>query len=130
MNEHMDTNTYVERVMSDIYGADTRYVEKPWGFEFIIDAGNFLLKLVQVNDDHRTSLQYHRVKHEVIAIAAGTGYVENHACNCKSRAGDITMNRPAEIHRTVGPVTLIEITTPEDHDVVRVADDYGRGEST
>lgn len=112
--------------------ARTRKAIKPWGEEAVIELNEVLLKVITVNAGHRTSLQLHREKHEVIAVIDGAGYVmtqEHDGEQLNERftyAGSIIMVPPNTVHRTVGPVTLLEITTPQDDDVVRLTDDYGR----
>lgn len=98
-------------------------VVKPWGIERFVDCGEFIVKVIEVHDGHRTSLQYHRVKEEVITILNGTGHVRIE--DARVRAGDPPVRiPPLTVHRAVGPVLLLEFTTPENDDVVRIEDDY------
>lgn len=120
--------------------ATVRQVDKPWGHEVIINAGEFLLKLITVYDGHRTSLQHHEVKEEVQFIVANTtdrcgpdgimyGGVDIQGLPRLVGSAPIRV-KPGTIHRSVGPLMLIEVTTPENDDVVRHEDDYGREETT
>lgn len=121
---------------ADIIGAiatgsiDTQ--ERPWGVMHATHCHthlySFIIKLIELNDDARTSLQFHEVKHEVVRIISGDGTIEG--------TPDVELGRPRPspwyrihpgmIHRGVGPLLYVEVTTAEDDDVVRIADDYGR----
>lgn len=106
-------------------------VEKPWGNElwFAEDAKRFVGKILTIEKGQRLSLQYHKLKHETIYVLRGRlGLVLG------GREGVLEQGRsavipPKTVHRFVAPhgrVTLIEVSTPEVWDVVRLADDYGR----
>jgi mannose-6-phosphate isomerase len=109
-------------------------VEKPWGREiWIAHTDKYALKIIEFNKGARSSLQYHRVKHEHIYVDAGLLQIEqeNEAGEMETRAlrpGDVVENRPGRKHRVTAleDVRLIEVSTPELDDVVRVQDDYNR----
>lgn len=107
-------------------------VEKPWGIEHMLtlpnDAG--ILKVIHVKDGHSTSLQHHQVKREVTYVLEaqhGGGVHVEHAGHAEYYpAGQHVELAPGTVHRSVGPCLLLEFTTPENDDVVRHHDRYGR----
>jgi mannose-6-phosphate isomerase-like protein (cupin superfamily) len=124
-------NLFTDRILDALEKGTLRVVHKPWGHELIIETRAFLLKLIDVNADHQTSLQHHEVKDEVqwVLHAKGPGGIWVHSDTAQLklyRAGDHVRVRPGTIHRTVGPCMLLEVTTLENDDVVRHEDDYGR----
>jgi mannose-6-phosphate isomerase len=99
-------------------------VVKPWGWEVIVDTGDMLLKTIYIKKGARTSLQYHQRKEEVIVKCGGSGYVE---VTGKEFHGCEPLHiLPGTLHRSVGDMLLLEVTTRDNSDVVRVDDDYGR----
>jgi mannose-6-phosphate isomerase-like protein (cupin superfamily) len=109
-------------------------VVKPWGSEIVIELNNALLKWIRVQAGSRTSLQYHERKREVIyVLAAGPSSAGVHVQDSDDpalvqvySADEAVAIDPGRVHRSVGPCTLLEITTKDNEDVVRVEDDYGR----
>ena len=117
-------------IIDQLAAAKTYRVEKPWGEEVIIEAQDFILKLITVREHQRTSLQHHEIKREVTVVVSGRGGVrgEELALSGIVRPSMPVVVEPGTIHRTVGPCLMIEVTTPENWDVVRHEDDYGRAE--
>jgi mannose-6-phosphate isomerase len=111
-----------------------KIVEKPWGRElWIAHTDKYALKIIEVKKGHRSSLQYHIKKHEHIYIDSGILQVEWENDNKEMetiilKPGDIIENKPGRKHRVtpLEDVRLIEVSTPELDDVVRVEDDYKR----
>lgn len=111
-----------------------KIVEKPWGRElWIAHTEKYALKIIEVKKGTRSSLQYHVKKHEHIYVDAGTLQVEwenEHGAMQTLRLGpgDIVENKPGRKHRVtaIEDTRLIEVSTPELDDVVRVEDDYNR----
>ncbi|MFZ2657345.1 MAG: cupin domain-containing protein [Victivallales bacterium] len=109
-------------------------VEKPWGRElWIAHTDKYALKIIEVKKGHRSSLQYHVKKHEHIYVDSGSLQVEWENDEKKMetlilKPGDVVENRPGRKHRVtpLEDVRLIEVSTPELDDVVRVEDDYKR----
>ena len=111
-----------------------KIVEKPWGREiWIAHTDQYALKIIEIRKDSRSSLQYHVKKREHVYVDMGTlqmerendrGELENLILN----PGDVVENPPGRKHRAIAlsDVRLIEVSTPELDDVVRIADDYGR----
>ena len=111
-----------------------KIVEKPWGRElWIAHTDKYALKIIEVKKGHRSSLQFHEKKHEHIYVDSGVLQVEWENDNGDMeiiilRQGDVLENKPGRKHRVtpVEDVRLIEVSTPELDDVIRVEDDYKR----
>jgi len=111
-----------------------KIVEKPWGREiWVARTDKYALKIIDIRQGTRSSLQYHVHKHEHIYLEAGLlelewendrGEMEVHTL----RPGDVIEVKPGRKHRAraVEEVRLLEVSTPELDDVVRVEDDYRR----
>lgn len=104
------------------------FVEKPWGREFIVSADDVILKVIWVNAGHRTSKQMHMVKSEALTLIAGDGTIEGTSDDDLGRPRPSPTYRidPMTTHRAVGPLLILEVTTPQNEDVVRLEDDYQR----
>ena len=111
-----------------------KIVEKPWGREiWVAHTDRYALKIIEVRQGHRSSLQYHRLKHEHLYVDSGRLQVEweNDQGVMEKLVlgpGDVVENKPGRKHRVtpIEDVRLIEVSTPELDDVVRVEDDYHR----
>ena len=114
-----------------------KIVEKPWGREiWIAHTDKYALKIIEIKAGNRSSLQLHRIKHEHLYVDSGTFRVEH-----ENEKGEMTVSvlepgsvievKPGTRHRSqaITDVRLIEVSTPELDDVVRLEDDYGRGGS-
>tara|TARA_B100001250_G_scaffold30292_2_gene24907 strand:+ start:13345 stop:13698 length:354 start_codon:yes stop_codon:yes gene_type:complete len=115
-------------------------VNKPWGYEIRWAVNDkYLGKILHINDGHRLSKQYHKEKDETIYVMKGTLLLElgpHHEYTDTEtgitqtlREGDSQRIRPGLIHRycaNKGDVELLEVSTPEIDDVVRLQDDYDR----
>lgn len=111
-----------------------RRVEKPWGYEIIwAHAGAYVGKLLHINAGHRLSYQYHQVKEETIYVLSGRLRLhwaegEGPAQIVDLEPGSVFHITPGLRHRFEAPedVELLEASTPELDDVVRLDDEYGR----
>ena len=110
-----------------------RRVEKPWGFENIwAENKKYVGKFMFIKPNNRMSLQYHNIKEETVYVQSGIlriWHSENDDDYTDLSPGDIFHVKPKTIHRfgaISDPVHLIEISTPEIDDVVRIKDDYDR----
>jgi mannose-6-phosphate isomerase-like protein (cupin superfamily) len=109
-------------------------IEKPWGREvWIAHTDRYALKIIEFNAGSRSSLQYHVKKSEHVYVDSGELQVEHENEQglmeiLVLRAGDVIENKPGRKHRVTAlqNVRLIEVSTPELDDVVRVEDDYQR----
>lgn len=110
-----------------------RRVDKPWGYEIIwAETSRYVGKVLHINAGHRLSRQYHRVKEETLMIQSGEMTLEvgpaESAESRLMRKGDVFHVLPGTIHRmiAVSDVDVLEVSTPELDDVVRLEDVYGR----
>mgnify|MGYP001478349129 CR=1 FL=1 len=106
-------------------------VEKPWGHEIrwaITD--KYLGKILHINRGRRLSKQYHEVKDETIYVLTGVLILEIDDTQVFLKEGESHRIRAGQVHRFCAPidcsVRLIEVSTGEIEDVVRLEDDYGR----
>jgi len=109
-------------------------VEKPWGYElWWAQTDRYVGKLLHVAAGNQLSLQYHVKKDETIHLWSGRmvlvlgeqgGALTDH----EMKPGDSYHVRPGTVHRmrAVTDCDVLEVSTPEVQDVVRVQDDYGR----
>lgn len=113
-----------------------RIVKKPWGHEEIwAETDKYLGKILYINKGHRLSLQYHEKKIETIRVLQGKLLLvlqernDGHIFNKTLVEGDVYHVGPRTVHRfcaTDEDVSIIEVSTPEIDDVVRLEDDYAR----
>ncbi len=110
-------------------------VEKPWGYELIwAHTGRYVGKLLHVKQGHKLSLQYHNKKDETIYLLSGElKYwvkldADGELQDMRLRVGDAFRITPGTIHymEAVTDVDVLEASTPELDDVVRLSDRYGR----
>jgi mannose-6-phosphate isomerase len=114
---------------------EPRRVEKPWGHELIWAlADAYCGKVLFVRAGHSLSLQYHRVKDESWFVQSGRARLELGAVGAERlevgeiAAGDCFHYRPGTVHRITAleDTTILEASTPQLDDVVRLEDRYGR----
>jgi len=111
-----------------------RHVDKPWGFEiWWAHTESYAGKLLHIEAGHRLSLQYHERKDESCYLLSGRvrlvkGPTIEELEEIELAPGACWRNRPREIHTVEALETsvLIEASTPELDDVVRLLDDYDR----
>ncbi|MCW2606215.1 MAG: cupin [Frankiales bacterium] len=110
-------------------------VDKPWGHEewFALVDGKFCGKAIHVKDGHSLSLQYHERKEETIAVQSGqlrveVGPHESQLEEFDLLPGEAIHLTPGTRHRVtaVGDTVMLEASTTEVTDVVRLEDRYGR----
>lgn len=109
-------------------------VRKPWGSELIFaQSDRYVGKVLQINAGHRLSLQYHRKKSETIYVQTGlvdvtVGQTTSNLDIIRLEPGDSLEIPATTIHRfsAVTDTALLEVSTPEFNDIVRLEDDYGR----
>jgi mannose-6-phosphate isomerase-like protein (cupin superfamily) len=125
--------TDAQRLVRLLAHATYERVDKPWGTEHMLTLPNDggIIKVIHVRAHAATSLQHHVVKEEVTYVLESDGvrggvHVEDQTWMKHVRSGEHVHLKPGTVHRTVGSCLLLEATTPENYDVVRHADDYGR----
>lgn len=105
-------------------------VKKPWGREMIFArTPKYAGKLLVIEKGRRLSLQYHRRKHESLFVLKGKLTLRLGRATRLAVPGATFNVPPGTVHRFEarhGRVTLLEVSTPELDDVVRLSDDYGR----
>lgn len=109
-------------------------VEKPWGHELIWAAAPaYVGKVLVVHEGHALSLQYHEKKDETLHLLRGSarlwlGERPDAMEEVPFAEGDSIRLLPGTLHRieAVSDVEILEASTPELDDVVRVQDRYGR----
>lgn len=108
-------------------------VEKPWGHELIwAHTERYVGKILHVKAGERLSLQYHRIKDETIHVLRGelkfvveeNGELVEHLM----QPGSSYHISPNTRHRMIAVTDcdILEASTPELDDVVRLDDEYGR----
>jgi mannose-6-phosphate isomerase len=114
-------------------GATVTRVEKPWGHELIwAKTERYAGKVLHVRAGHALSLQYHRVKDETIHVWSGrlrflVGGGEPLE-EMELGPGQSFHVAPGVRHRMIAltDCDILEASTPELDDVVRLEDRYGR----
>ena len=121
----------------DRFASELTKVDKPWGHELIFAVTDrYAGKLLLVNAGESLSLQFHKVKDEAWYVLEGRAELELGA------AGEGVLNTevvaagasfhfpPGTVHRlrAIEDTTILEVSTPELEDVVRLEDRYGRAE--
>lgn len=105
-------------------------IKKPWGKEvWFAGTKKYVGKLLYIKKGHRLSLQYHRKKDETIFVLQGSVLLTTNGRTKKMRIGSAIHLPPRTIHRMTakyGDAILVEVSTPEVSDVVRLEDDYKR----
>ena len=110
-----------------------RRVEKPWGFELIwAETARYVGKVLHITKGQRLSRQFHNLKEETFLIQSGEMDLEiGQGADLKTirmKPNDSFHCLPKTIHRMVAvtDVDVVEVSTPELDDVVRLEDAYGR----
>jgi len=109
-----------------------RTVKKPWGKEEIwAETPKYVGKYLYVDRGHRLSRQYHEKKEETIRVISGNLLLElgtgTNITKVNLTPGQIYHVTPKTVHRFCAvdsDVVLVEVSTPELDDVVRLEDDY------
>jgi mannose-6-phosphate isomerase len=119
----------------DKFASEPEKVDKPWGHEVIwAVSDSYAGKLLFVKAGESMSLQFHNVKDEAWYVLEGRAKLELGA------AGERMLNNevigpgaafrfpPGTVHRltAVEDTTIVEVSTPQLDDVVRLEDRYGR----
>lgn len=113
-----------------------KIIPKPWGRERIIEANDkYAFKILEVDPGQRLSLQYHEEKHETMYCIYGCGtlFLSNDQGTREMTLlpGRFITIEPGTVHRLIAsetsPVMVMEASSPELDDVVRLEDDYSRG---
>ena len=108
-------------------------VVKPWGYELVwARTDRYVGKILHIESGHVLSLQYHTKKDETIHVLRGEiilrVQVGENLTERRMREGESYHITPPTIHQMEAVTTadLLEVSTPEVEDVVRLKDRYGR----
>ncbi len=108
-------------------------VEKPWGYELIwARTDRYVGKILHIEPGHLLSLQYHEQKDETIFVLRGEiifrVQIDGELQERRMVEGDRYHVTPGTVHQMEAIVSsdLLEASTPELDDVVRLEDRYGR----
>lgn len=107
---------------------------KPWGGEELLAHTElYALKRIHVKAGSRPSLQYHERKSESLYLLSGLMMIEigdskDALVEDRLHPGEVVDIPRGRLHRVsaLEDSVIIEASTPELDDVVRVQDDYGR----
>ena len=108
-------------------------VAKPWGHETIwAQSDRYVGKILHINAGHELSVQYHNKKDETVHLLSGEiAYrVKNGDVleDVRLKVGESFRITPGTVHQMVAltDCDVLEVSTPELDDVVRLSDRYGR----
>ena len=119
----------------DRWAFDVRRVEKPWGHELIWAlTDRYCGKLLFVKAGCALSLQFHNEKDEAWYVLEGRAHVQLGAKGERLleeavvTAGAAFHFQPGTVHRVraLEDTRILEVSTPQLDDVVRLEDSYGR----
>ena len=122
----------------DAWSFDPRRVEKPWGWELIWAlTEHYCGKILFVRAGHALSRQFHRAKDEAWYVQEGRAELELAAPGQAVPAFEVIAGgaafhfEPGTVHRikALEDTLILEVSTPEIDDVVRLEDDYGRADA-
>jgi quercetin dioxygenase-like cupin family protein len=109
-------------------------IDKPWGHELwwaLTD--DYAGKILHIEKGHRLSLQFHERKDESAYLMSGRlllikGSSEDDLTTAELEPGAAWRNVPGEVHtiEALEDSDVLEVSTPELDDVVRLSDSYGR----
>ncbi len=113
---------------------EPRFVDKPWGHEEIFaETARYVGKILFIRAGEALSLQYHERKEETLRVLDGslrllTGLQVSTLESEDLGPGEVFHIAPGVIHRmsALTDCRLLEVSTPELDDVVRLEDRYGR----
>ena len=115
-----------------------RYVEKPWGGElWFAHTARYAGKILHIKAGRSLSTQLHEAKDETSYLLSGRiilsrGQSVDSLVETELQPGAAWRNEPGVVHsvEAVENSTVVEVSTPELDDVVRLKDDYGRAGAT
>ena len=114
---------------TDDVPAGARRVPKPWGHELIwAHTDRYVGKVLVIETGKRLSLQRHEIKDESIFVLLQLEDDAGEVRAVELGPGEFRRVATGRIHRyeALERVELMEVSTPELDDVVRLEDDFGR----
>jgi mannose-6-phosphate isomerase len=120
----------------DRFSVEVRRVEKPWGHELVYaTTERYGGKVLFIRAGEQLSLQFHKEKDETIYIYSGRLELEIGEPGKPLDTEVVGPGRafhliPGTVHRmrAVEDTFVLEVSTPEIDDVVRLEDRYGRAD--
>ena len=118
---------------------DVTHVPKPWGHETIwAHSERYVGKILHINAGHELSVQYHNRKDETVHLLSGEIVYRvqpkgrDALDDVQLRIGESFRITPGTIHQMIAltDCDVLEVSTPEIDDVVRLSDKYGREGTT
>ena len=121
----------------DRFAVDVKRVEKPWGYELLYATTELYCgKVIFIRSGEQLSLQFHKTKDETIFVQSGRMELEigepgKPVDTEVVGPGRAFRLRPGTVHRmrALEDTTILEVSTPELDDVVRLEDRYGRADT-
>jgi mannose-6-phosphate isomerase len=121
----------------DRFAFEPRRIEKPWGYELLwAHADEYVGKLLFVKKGCSLSLQFHREKDESWYVQTGRAELQLGGIGEAVLAAEVVgpgacfRFRPGTVHRVkaLEDTTILEVSTPQLDDIVRLEDEYGRAD--
>ena len=123
-------------IMSDRLTHPEQRVDKPWGYELIwAHTDRYVGKVLHINKGESLSYQFHKIKDETIRLLSGTLELDIEKDGKQQKlllaVGESLHIVPLMKHRmtAIEDCDVLEVSTPELDDVVRLEDRYGRADS-
>jgi mannose-6-phosphate isomerase-like protein (cupin superfamily) len=111
------------------YVTNPKIVDKPWGREvWYAHNDQYAGKILEVDAGHLLSLQMHEVKHETLYLHSGRMRFTRGDDVFEWNPGESIEIPPHTVHRmeAIENSVILEVSTPQLDDVVRLEDRYGR----
>ena len=109
--------------------ARPKIVPKPWGREvWYADEDRYAGKILEVTKGHALSLQKHERKKETMYLQSGRLLYHFNGTDFEMEPGECITVNPGDIHRieALEDAVILEVSTPDLDDVIRLEDRYGR----
>ena len=113
--------------------ANVKTVPKPWGHETIwAHTDRYVGKVLHIKAGHALSVQYHNQKDETVYLLSGELIYRvkdgEELRDVKLRVGEAFRITPGTVHQmeAVTDCDVLDASTPDLDDVVRLSDRYGR----
>ena len=106
-----------------------KVVEKPWGYEeWLVHNDRYCLKRLYIKEGKKLSLQYHKVKKETMFLEEGLVDLVLNGERLLLKKGQAYTINPEDVHRLIAfsDCVILEVSSGEVEDVVRIEDDYDR----
>jgi len=119
--------------------ATVTHVPKPWGHETIwAQTDRYVGKILHINAGHELSVQYHNRKDETVYLLWGEIIYrvqregDDILDDVQLNVGESFRIAPGTIHQMIAVTDcdVLEVSTPEVDDIVRLSDKYGREGTT